>query len=307
MVASTTSTEVTAGKYSVQLTNITKPLWKEKGIQKVDYLTYLGKVSDFMLPFLKNRILTTIRYPHGIGDEYFYQKNCPDYAPDYVQTQTIENINYIVCMNLATLLWLGNQAAIEFHLPFSTVTQSTAPSEIVFDLDPPSRSEFELAVEAALILKESFDKLKLTSFIKTSGNKGLQLYIPLPEGKFTYHDTRRFTKFMADFLVQKEPSWFTTERLKKYRGNKLYVDYIQHAEGKTIIAPYSLRGNKEALAAAPLEWQEVTRELRPEQFPMDEIEQRLKSKKCPFSTFFEVKEKQPFGQVLQALVKSNHT
>jgi bifunctional non-homologous end joining protein LigD len=226
-----------------------------------------------MLPFLRERDLTVIRYPHGIEGEKFFQKNCPDYAPDFVRTHRSGDIDYIVCSDLATLIWLGNQLAFELHVPFQTI-HSSGPSEIVFDLDPPSRDEFHLAVEAALIIKEILNRLNLTSFIKTSGNKGLQVYIPLPENAFNYDDTRKFTQFVADFLTEKEPTWFTTERLKKNRGRRLYVDYLQHAEGKTIVAPYSVRGNEEALVSTPLEWREVTRDLRPEQFPIDMITKR---------------------------------
>ncbi|WP_180994217.1 non-homologous end-joining DNA ligase [Bacillus sp. Marseille-P3661] len=292
--------EITVGQTNVQLTHVTKVLWKTKNIRKIDYLNYLMNVSSYMLPFLKNRKLTTIRFPNGIHDEKFYQKNCPEYAPTFIKTKMEDGIKYIICQDKATLLWLGNQSAIEFHIPFSTVG-TTKPTEIVFDLDPPSRKDFHLAIEAALLLKESFDKLNLISFVKTSGNKGLQVYIPLPDDTFNYEQTRGFTEFMAQYLIAKEPQWFTTERLKVNRGKKLYVDYIQHAEGKTIIAPYSLRGNEEALVATPLEWKEVTRELHPEQFPIETTKSRLE-RGCPFSDFFKAKEQQPFAKVIELLL-----
>lgn len=162
----------------VTITHPDKPLWKNKTITKQDYLEYLMAISPYMLPFLTNRLLTVIRYPHGMYGESFYQKNRPDYTPDFIKTVTSENIDYIVCNDRKTLAWLGNQLAFEFHIPFQTV-HSKGPSEIVFDLDPPSREYFHLAVKAALILKEVFEGLKLLSFIKLSGNKGLQIYIPL--------------------------------------------------------------------------------------------------------------------------------
>ncbi|MBE4909485.1 DNA ligase D [Bacillus luteolus] len=277
-----------------------KPLWKDNDVTKFDYIHYLNEISPYMLPFLKNRLLTVIRYPHGMFGEKFYQKNCPDYAPDFIQTRIHENINYIVCNNDETLIWLGNQLAFEFHIPFQTI-HSTGPSEIVFDLDPPSREYFPLAIKAAQILKEVFDGLKLISYIKTSGNKGLQLYIPLPENQFTYDQTRQFTEFVANFLVTKEPSLFTIERLKKNRHNKLYVDYLQHAEGKTIIAPYSVRGNDGGYVATPLFWDEVTEQLSIEDFPLESILSRIKEKGCPFSSYFEAKEKQQFQPVLDFL------
>jgi bifunctional non-homologous end joining protein LigD len=277
-----------------------KPLWKENDVTKIDYIHYLLEISPFMLPFLKDRLLTVIRFPHGTFGEKFYQKNCPEYAPEFVQTQLNENINYIVCNNEETLLWLGNQLAFEFHIPFQTI-HSTGPSEIVFDLDPPSREYFHLALKAAQLLKEVFDGLKLLSFIKTSGNKGLQIYIPLPENQFTYEQTRRFTEFIANFLVTKEPSLFTIERLKKNRHNKLYVDYLQHAEGKTIVAPYSVRGNDGGYVATPLFWNEVTEDLSIEHFPLEKVIPRLQKKGCPFASYFEAKERQQFQPVLDFL------
>lgn len=296
-----TNHEVVINNQTIQLTNITKLLWEKKGIRKIDYLNYLTIVSPFMIPYLKDRLLTTIRFPDGIHKEKFYQKNCPDYAPDFIKTKYEDETDFILCQNQATLLWLGNQSAIEFHIPFSTV-HTEKPTEIVFDLDPPSRKDFLLAVEAALLLKEAFDNLHLQSFVKTSGNKGLQIYLPLPDHVFSYEDTRVFTAFMAQYLIEKEPKWFTTERLKSKRGNRLYVDYVQHAEGKTIIAPYSLRGNEEALVATPLQWGEVNRDLHPEMFPIETIDVRLKEKGCPFKdVFFEAKKNQPFQVVLDHL------
>jgi DNA ligase D len=282
----------------VTITNPMKKLWN--GITKSDYLRYLITVSEYMLPFLKDRMLTVIRYPNGIEGEAFYQKNCPEYAPSYINTFRDDDTNFILCSNLQSLLWLGNQGAIEFHIPFQPV-QFHGPSEIVFDLDPPSREEFSLAIEAAHILKEAFDKLHLTSYLKTSGNKGIQLLIPIKDGEFTYEETRIFTDFIANFLVKTAPKWFTIERLKKNRDNKLYVDFIQHAFGKTIIAPYSLRGNKDALVSTPLDWAEVTSRLRPEQFPMAEIVTRIKQGKNPFKTYDSSKSKNDLRKVIDGI------
>lgn len=284
----------------VTLTSPDKPLWPERNIIKVEYMNYLTQMAPYMLPFLKNRALTVIRYPHGAGDERFYQKNCPDYAPQYVLTVKEEDINYIVCNNLPTLLWLGNQLAFEFHIPYRT-SDTRYPSEIVMDLDPPSRNEFHLSVEAALMIKEICDKLNLVTFIKTSGNKGMQIYIPLPKDQVTFDESRLFTEFLAHYLIEREPQWFTIERLKKNRGNKCYIDYIQHAEGKTIIAPYSVRGNEDALVAAPLYWREVTQSLKPDMFPLTTIHGRVKEIGDPFEDFFTIKQKQPILPVLQAL------
>ena len=286
----------------IELTHPEKPIWQQPAINKTEFVDYLREISPHMLPFLKDRLLTVIRYPHGMFGEAFYQKNAPDYAPPFVQTQMSEGINYIVCNDLKTLLWLGNQIAVEYHIPFQNIS-SIGPDEIVFDLDPPSRDYFHLAIKAALLIKDVLDQLQLISFIKTSGNKGLQIYIPLPKNKYTYDDTRLFTSFMANYLVSNHPDSFTTERLKKRRGNRLYVDYVQHAEGKTIIAPFSPRGTQSATVAAPLFWEEVNEDLSIQSFKINNMLERIKEKDSPFADYFKVKEEQAFDPVLTVLKK----
>ncbi|WP_313799820.1 DNA ligase D [Cytobacillus sp.] len=286
----------------VDITHPNKPLWADPPIQKIDFIHYLREISPYLLPFLKDRLLTVIRFPHGIFGESFYQKSCPEYAPDFVETKMADGINYIVCNNLKTLLWLGNQLAFEYHIPFQTVN-SHKPSEIVFDLDPPSRKAFGLAIKAAKYIKDILDQLELISFVKTSGNKGLQIYLPLPENTYTFEETRLFTSFIANYLVSKEPDSFTIERMKKNRGNRLYIDYIQHAEGKTIIAPYSSRGVKEATVAAPLHWEEVNEDLRVIDFQIPMIIKRINQHGDPFLHYFSAKEKQKFQPVLDFLKK----
>ncbi|WP_121612168.1 DNA ligase D [Mesobacillus foraminis] len=287
----------------IEITHPDKPIWEETPVQKADFIRYLQEISQHMLPFLRDRLLTVIRYPHGLlGKEAFYQKNCPDYAPDFIRTSLSEGIDYIVCDDLKTLLWLGNQIAIEYHIPFQTIS-SKGPDEIVFDLDPPSRDHFQLAVQAARMIKEVLDQLELISFIKTSGNKGLQVYIPLPKDRYSYDDTRLFTTFIAQYLVSREPELFTVERMKKNRGGRLYVDYVQHAEGKTIICPFSPRGTKTATVAAPLFWDEVDENLSIESFKVTNMVERINRKGSPFADYFSIKEVQAFDPVLKVLRK----
>ncbi|MFI8577478.1 DNA ligase D [Rossellomorea aquimaris] len=289
----------------VEITHPDKELFQKVSMTKLDYVRYLRKMSVAILPFLKDRSLTCIRFPHGLFGESFYQKNTPDYAPSFIETYKEDTIDYTVCNNLETLIWLGNQLALEFHIPFQR-TKDTSVNEVVFDLDPPSRDQFSLAVKAASIMKELFDRLNLHSFVKTSGNKGLQVYIPIPPG-YTWKDTGLFTEFIAHYLVNNYPKDFTIERLKKNRKGRLYVDYIQHGEGKTIIAPYSLRGNEDALVATPLWWYEVNEDLHPEHFTIDVVLQRFQQMGCPFTKFEWVKDLQPFDDVIQFLKQqSNH-
>lgn len=285
---------------TTKITHPDKPIWPKSGIQKDDYLMYLQRIAPYMLPFLKDRLLTVIRFPHGVPGESFYQKNSPDYVPDFVATKKMDDINYIMCNDLETLLWLGNQLALEFHIPFQTV-HTNNPTEIVFDLDPPSVKEFSLAVEAAQQMKVIFDQFRLHSFVKTSGGKGIQLYIPLEEDSFTYEETGIFTKFICDFLVEQQPKWFTTERLKKNRGNKLYLDYVQHKEGKTIVAPFSPRGNELGLIATPLKWEEVKEALKPDTFTIPSVLDRITKQGDPFKYFRVNSEKDNFAMVLHQL------
>ncbi|MDI7743638.1 DNA ligase D [Lysinibacillus fusiformis] len=286
----------------VTITHPDKPVWPAVQLVKDDYLYYLQEAAPFILPFLQNRLLTSIRFPHGVPGESFYQKNAPDYMPSFIRTSVDEDIEYIICNDMQTLLWLGNQLAIEFHIPFKTI-DTTCPTEIVFDLDPPSVDDFALAIEAALSMKAIFDNFHLHTFIKTSGGKGLQIYIPLPKDTFTFDETRIFTEFVCRFLVEQNPNSFTIERMKKNRGNRLYLDYVQHAEGKTIVSPYSPRGNEHGLIATPLEWHEVNSSLSPKMFTIPAVLERIKTKGDIFKDFYEVGEKQEFEAVLTTLME----
>lgn len=285
----------------VKITHPDKPLWE--GIQKIDYIGYMRGIYSFIQPFLVDRCLTVIRYPHGVAGEKFYQKNCPDYAPSFIKTVKHDDIDYIICNDLRTYMWLGNQLAFEFHIPFNRYNQN-GTSEIVFDLDPPSRDHFQLAVKAAKLIKKQIDQLHLHSFIKTSGNKGLQVYIPLPK-TYSYDDTAIFMEFLARTVLSEDEESFTIERLKKNRKNRLYLDYIQHARGKTIIAPYSVRGNEDGSVATPLFWDEVNEDLSPKTFTMDVVYKRTRDVGCPFWRYDLVREQQPFDQILDFLKKKH--
>lgn len=285
---------------SVIVTHPDKPVFPASHITKDDYLYYLQKVAPMMMPFLQDRLLTVIRYPHGVPGESFYQKNYIENLPEFITTQLVDDTHFILCNNLESLLWLGNQLALEFHIPFQPVS-SEQPTEIVFDLDPPSVHEFGLAVDAAVKFKTIMDYFKLTSFIKTSGGKGMQIYIPLPLHTFSYEDTGVFTEFICRFLVQQFPDSFTIERMKKKRGKRLYLDYVQHREGKTIVAPYSPRGNNKGLIATPLLWEEVNEKLTPDLFTIPNIIKRLERMADPFKNFREVGERQPFQAALDQI------
>ena len=296
--AACTWTKLQLSQYEkVNVTNPGKILWIDQSVTKELYLDYLLTISNFMLPFLRDRLLTIKRYPEGVSSEGFYQKSTPDYAPGFVKTALNHDINYTVCNNIETLLWLGNQSAIEYHIPFNKIDDWN-PTEIVFDLDPPVLGDLRLAVKAALEMKAIFDQFQLTSFVKLSGRKGIQVHIPLYDGTISYPETRIFTEFIALYLVERFPDDFTTERLKKNRGNRLYVDYIQHDKDKTIICPYSPRETSCPCIAVPLFWEEVKSNLKTEDYTMNVVKKRVSEGINPFKHYFTVNQSNQLKKII---------
>ncbi|WP_074599817.1 DNA ligase D [Sediminibacillus halophilus] len=288
---------------SINLSNQEKTFYPKQKLAKGDLVHYLREISPYMLPFLKNKALTVIRCPEGVDGESFFQKHLPDYAPDYLAGDKSGNETLLHCNSSEALVWLGNHGAMEYHVPFQYMG-GTDPIEIVFDLDPPSIREFRLAVYAAQLLKKMLDQLLLQSFVKTSGNKGMQVYVPIPENSLSYNDTATFTQALAMLLVKQHDDLFTIERLKKNRGNRLYVDYVQHGRDKTLIAPYSPRKNDAGTVSTPLFWDEVTERLSPEQFTLKNVVHRVQEKGCPFAGYNQARDSQNLRQLKQFISKS---
>lgn len=263
--------ELTIDNHTLSITNPEKPLWPQANVTKLDYLRYLLTIASPLLSYSKNRLLTVIRYPHGVTDKHFYQKNAPEYAPAWIQTHTWENVRYVLCNDRATLVWMANQAALEWHVSFHLATDET-PTELVFDLDP-STDDFAVVIESALLLKDVLDELHLPAWVKTSGSSGLQVYVPI-ELRYTFEQTRQVGYFIASYLVSKHPSLLTIERLVKNRGDKLYIDYLQQWRGKTLPAPYSTRAKEQATVSTPLRWEEVPH-CHPTNFTVHTVPQRL--------------------------------
>lgn len=286
----------------VEPSKIDKFFWPEVGVTKGDMLTYLREISPYMLPFLKDRILTLIRCPDGVTKESFFQKHLPDYAPSFIKSYPIDDEIFFICNQLETLLWFGNHGAIEFHTPFQTVG-SEHPAEVVFDLDPPDRDRFSLAITAATLLKQILDELQLISFVKTSGNKGIQVHIPIPKNSLSYDETGTFTQAIAWTMENAYPKLFTTERLKKNRNERMYIDYVQHAKDKTIINAYSPRKTADATVSTPLFWEEVKEGLSPEMFTVNNVVKRVQTLGCPFTGYFETGKTQNMEKVLKLLEK----
>ncbi|MBM7570520.1 DNA ligase D [Aquibacillus albus] len=276
---------------SISLTNQTKVFWEKAGKTKGDLLVYVRQIAPYMLPFTTNRALTVIRCPDGIHGQSFFQKHLPDYGPAFVGGIQVGDETLLHGGSAESLTWLANHGALEYHVPFQYMGKSN-PIEIAFDLDPPSIDQFDVAIYAASLLKELLDQLQLQSFVKTSGNKGIQVYIPIPENSLTYAETAVFTQGIAFLLEKKHPDLFTTERLKKNRNNRLYIDYIQHGKDKTLIAPYSPRKSEAATVSTPLFWDEVNESLKPDQFTITSVLARVKEKGCPFASYEQVRDNQ---------------
>lgn len=285
---------------SIRITNSEKLLWPEIGVKKMDYIRYLVDISPYLLPYIHNRLLTTIRFPHGIHDKSFYQKNIPDHSPDWITTYHWRGTEYIVPRDLPTLVWLGNQACLELHVTFNTIEQELNPTELVFDLDPTDLENYPLVLEVSLKIKEVIDSLGLYSQAKTSGASGLQIYIPI-EPKYTYQEAHLINKFIAQYIAEKFPEQVTLERLVKNRGKKLYFDYIQHGEGRTLPAPYSPRAREAGSVSAPVSWEEVEQGFLPTDFTMLNMGERVKERGDLFASITREKKNQSLDEYLQFL------
>ena len=274
---------------SVDYSNENKVYWKAIPFVKRELLIYMRNIYPYMIPYIKDRALTVIRCPEGVEEECFFQKHIPGYGPAFIQRQD----ERIVCNRPDALLWLVNHGGIEYHMPFERLNDPY-PDNIVFDLDPPSQDDFSMAVETALLFKRLFNELKLKTFIKTSGNKGLQIHLPIIKGSYTYEETAAFTANIAAVITETAPQLCTMERLKKKRNGRLYIDHVQHGKKKTIIAPYSPRSTPEATVATPLDWSEVEKNLFPAQFTLQTVVERVRNQGCPWIFEYEEARKQSF-------------
>ncbi len=266
-------TVVIEGK-KLKLSNPEKLLWPEAGIRKIDYLARMIELSPYLLPHAENRLLTTIRYPHGIHGESFFAKNLPDYAPKWMSKHAWNDIEYALLDSVPTLAWFVNLAALEFHTSFNTYKKEDNPTSIVFDLDPSQGQHFEDVIEVALLIKETLDSLAITGYIKTSGATGMQLYIPTG-GKYDYETARKINEFFGHYFAQKYPQKITVERLVEKRGTKLYFDFLQMWQGKTITMVYSPRAREKATISMPVTWDEVKKGITPDNFTLNNAIDRL--------------------------------
>jgi bifunctional non-homologous end joining protein LigD len=272
-----TMTKINVQGMDVHITNPDKVLWPKYGISKVEYLQKLIILSKYLMNHCENRLITTIRFPDGVNKKSFFQKNIPDYAPEWIETTSENGTEFILLNSLPVLMWLGNQAAIEMHIPFNTVDKKSYPTSLIFDLDPSEGQIFEEVVQVALKIRETMETLGIQTFIKTSGATGLQIYIPIGQ-KYDYPLARKVNAFFGQYFSEKYPELITIERSVQKRNKKLYFDYLQMWEGKTIIAPYSPRATEEATVATPILWEELEKGIQPKDFNLMNIEKRLEAK-----------------------------
>lgn len=247
-----------AGK-EVELTNLDKIFWPE-GLTKAHLIKYYTDIAPVLLPYLYNRPLVMKRYPDGITGEAFYQKECPEYAPPWIQTCPVAHsrkiVNYILCNDLATLVWLSNQACIEVHAFLSRARQVNCPDIAVLDLDPAEGVAFSRVLEVALIIRQLLGRFNLQAFVKTSGASGLHLFIPI-RPVYPFPAVTFLMQVIAEMVVRSHPGLATTERKVADRKGKVYIDYLQNGRGKTMAFQYSLRPLPGAPVSAPLSWKEV--------------------------------------------------
>ncbi len=275
----------------VSFTNLEKILYPELGLKKSRVIEYYIRIAPRMLGFLNNRPIVMNRYPDGVDSEGFYEKDKPMGIPDWVKTfknysETAQReLNYVVCNNLDTLIWMANLASIEINITLSTIDNYDAPDLVFFDIDPEPPCSFDDVMDVALLLKEKLDELNFRSFVKTSGKKGLHVVLPVIKS-YNFKQTREFVHQFGKFLAR-ESNLVVSEFMNSRDPGTIFIDYLQNTRGKTMIAPYSLRAQAKATVSTPLEWKELKKGLRPEEFNINTI---LKRKNDPWEGLLENKQ-----------------
>jgi bifunctional non-homologous end joining protein LigD len=242
----------------LSLSNLDKVLYPEVGFTKGQVIDYYTRIAPYVLPHLRDRPLTMKRYPNGVEDKYFYEKRCPSHAPDWVRRERFLGIEYCVCDDLPTLVWLANMADLELHPSLSKVDDPNRPAVMAFDLDPGPDAGLPECCEVALILREALERLKLRSFAKTSGSKGIQVYVPLNDDEIDYdHGTKALSHALARHLEAQHPKLIVSSQRKELRRGKVLIDWSQNDENKTTVGVYSLRARERPTVSTPLRWDEL--------------------------------------------------
>lgn len=254
--------ELDVGGHRVPVSNLEKILYPETGFTKGDVIRYYQAIGPTLLPHLKDRALTMKRYPDGVGKFFFYEKNCPTYRPKWVRTAPVFShgrgamMNYCLANNLASLVWMANLADLELHVSLARKAKLDRPTVMVFDLDPGEGASIIECCQVAFWLREKLAAMRLDAFAKTSGSKGLQLYVPL-NTPIAFDATKQFARQLGDQLVAEHPEAVVTKMLKSLRRRKVLIDWSQNDEHKTTVSVYSLRGTPRPQVSTPLRWDEI--------------------------------------------------
>lgn len=268
------------GGHQVKLTNINKLYWPDEKITKGQMLAYYEKAAPVILPYLKDRPLSLNRMPNGIKTKGFYHKDAGEHVPSFVVTEQVRSessgktVDYIVCNNAATLLYVANLGSIEMNPWNSTRRKPDHPTYVVIDIDPSDHNTFSQVVDTALAATQILEKAGAIFYLKTSGATGLHIYIPLG-ARYEYETAKDFAHVIAMLTNELVPGFTTLERSLKKRGDRIYIDYLQNSKGQTLASAYSVRPVKGARVSAPISMKELNHRLSPEQFNIFNMEKRL--------------------------------
>ncbi len=287
----------------LKLSNLDKVLYPEAGFTKGQVIDYYVRVAPVLLPHLRGRPLTMKRYPNGVGGMFFYEKNCPSHRPDWVKTARVWSegnnrwMDYCLIEDLATLVWAANLADLELHTSLSLGKNVPQPSFLVFDLDPGAPATIVQCCQVGVWVRDIFSKLGLQSCPKTSGSKGLQIYVPL-NTPVTYDETKPFAHELARLLERQHPDFVVSDMKKALRTGKVLVDWSQNDDHKTTVCVYSLRAKQRPTASTPVKWAEVENCLKKGDpnllvFDSDEVLARAKKYGDLFEPVLKLKQKMP--------------
>jgi bifunctional non-homologous end joining protein LigD len=253
---------VKVGKREIGLSNLQKVLYPATGFTKGQVIDYYVRIAPTILPHLKGRPITLKRYPNGVDQKFFYEKRCPSHKPDWIKTQNVkseqdkEDINYCTLEEPAGLAWIGNLASIELHCLLSKAPKLDQPTAVAFDFDPgPPAGRLE-AVRVLLMVRGVMDHLGLESYPKTSGGKGMHLYVPL-NTPVTFDQTKNFARTLAQLLEREHSDLVTSNMLKSKREGKIFMDWSQNDSHKTTVCVYSLRARERPTVSTPVSWNEL--------------------------------------------------
>jgi bifunctional non-homologous end joining protein LigD len=244
------------------LSNLEKDLYPSYGFTKAQVLDYYRGIAPFILPHLKDRAVTLKRYPEGVEKDFFFEKRCPGHRPSWVKTAEIaphdaEPMTFCLINDLETLVWVENLASLELHVPLARAGSSGTPDSMVFDLDPGEPANILDCARVALILRDLLSRMGLSSYVKTSGQKGLHVFVPLNRRETTFEDTKTFSRTVAGIMQKHYPALVTSKMAKQERKARVFINWSQNDSKKTMICVYSLRAREKPFVSFPLVWREL--------------------------------------------------